>query len=153
MHAHIRHRRGQVGRQGTAEYRKPVPVPLNVEFTRPFWEAAKRHELVMPRCKRCWHMFFYPREQCPLCFSAELEWVKVSGRGRLYTYTVVRRPANPAFNDDVPYVFALVELEEGPRMVSNVVECAIEAVKIDMPLVAVFDDVTPEWTLVKFRPA
>ena len=107
----------------------------------------------MPRCKSCRHMFFYPREQCPQCFSAELEWVKVSGRGRLYTYTVVRRPADPAFNDDVPYVFAVVELEEGPRMVSNVVECGIDAVKIDMPLAAVFDDVTPEWTLVKFRPA
>ena len=122
-------------------------------MTKPFWEAAKRHVLAMPRCKSCNHIFFYPREQCPRCFSTDLEWTEVSGRGSLYTYTVVQRPANPAFNDDVPYIFAIVQLDEGPRLVSNIVDCTIEDVKVDMPLVAVFDDVTPEWTLVKFKPA
>lgn len=137
----------------TTEYKKPLPRPMHPELTKPFWEAAKRHELVMPRCKTCDHFFFYPREECPRCLSTNLEWAKVSGRGRLYSYTVVRQPANPAFNDDVPYVYAVVQLEEGPRMVSAVVDCPLEELRVDMPLVAVFDDVTPEWTLVKFKPA
>jgi uncharacterized OB-fold protein len=135
------------------EYTKPLPRPLSTELTRPFWEAARRHELVMPRCKTCAHLFFYPRSECPHCFSTNLEWVQVSGRGRLHSYTIVQQPANPAFRDDVPYVYAVVQLEEGPRIVSNVVQCDPDTLRVDMPLEAVFDDVTPEWTLVKFKPA
>ncbi len=134
-------------------YSKLVPRPLNPEWTKPFWEAAKRHELVMPRCKTCDQLFFYPRSECPRCLSNDIEWMKVSGRGHLHTYTVVYHPANAAFRDDTPYIYAVVQLNEGPRMVSNVVQCEIEAVRVDMPLEAVFDDVTPEWTLVKFKPA
>ena len=134
-------------------YNKPLPRLLSPEVSRPFWEAAKRHELVMPRCMICDHLFFYPRSECPRCLSNQLDWVKVSGRGRLHTYTVVYQPANAAFRDDAPHIYAVVQLDEGPRMVSNVVQCEIDAVRVDMPLEAVFDDVTPEWTLVKFRPA
>ena len=137
----------------TTEYNKPLPRPLNPAFTRPFWDAAKRHELVMPRCKTCDHLFFYPRSECPRCLSSDLEWVPVSGQARLHSFTIVHQPANPAFRDDVPYIYAVVQLLEGPRMVSNLVECEHDAVEVDMPLVAVFDDVTPEWTLVKFKPA
>jgi uncharacterized OB-fold protein len=79
--------------------------------------------------------------------------MKVSGRGRLHSYTIVQQPANPAFRDDVPYVYAVVQLEEGPRIVSNIVQADLQVLKVDMPLEAVFDDVTPEWTLVKFKPA
>jgi uncharacterized protein len=136
-----------------SDYSKPLPRPLNPGLTRPFWEAAKRHELVMPRCTTCDHLFFYPRSECPRCFSATLEWVRVSGRGRLHSFTIVYQPANAAFRDSAPYVYAVVQLDEGPRLVSNVVQCDPEAVRVDMPLVAVFDDVTPEWTLVKFKPA
>ena len=132
---------------------KPLPRPISPEVTRPFWEAAKRHELVMPRCQTCDHLFFYPRSECPRCLSNHLEWMRVSGRGRLHTYTIVYQPANAAFRDDTPYICAVVQLDEGPRMVSNVVQCDIEAVKVDMPLEAIFDDVTPECTLVKFKPA
>jgi uncharacterized OB-fold protein len=85
--------------------------------------------------------------------STNLEWVKVSGRARLHSFTVVQQPANAAFRDDVPYVYAVVQLDEGPRLVSNIVQCDIDALRVDMPLEAVFDDVTPEWTLVKFKPA
>ena len=136
-----------------AEYRKPLPVPLNPETSRPFWEAVKRHELVMPRCIRCDRLFFYPREVCPVCLSSDIDWVQVSGRGRLHSYTVIHQPANPAFRDDAPYVYALVQLDEGPRMIANLVDCPPEQAQIDMPLVAVYDDVTPDVTLVKFRPA
>ena len=136
-----------------AEYNKPLPRPLNPELTRPFWEAAQRHELVMPRCKTCDQLFFYPRSECPRCLGSDLEWVGVSGRGRLHSFTIVNQPANAAFRDDVPYVYAVVQLIEGPRMISNLVECDVESVSVDMPVEAVFDDVTPEWTLVKFKPA
>jgi uncharacterized OB-fold protein len=135
------------------EYTKPLPRPISPELTRPFWEAARRHELLMPRCTTCDYVFFYPRSECPRCLSTHLEWVKVSGRARLHSFTVVQQPANAAFRDDVPYVYAVVQLDEGPRLVSNIVQCDIEALRVDMPLEAVFDDVTPEWTLVKFKPA
>jgi uncharacterized OB-fold protein len=85
--------------------------------------------------------------------SSTLEWVRVSGRGRLHSFTVVQQPANAAFRDDVPYVYAVVQLDEGPRLVSNMVQCDLDALTVDMPVEAVFDDVTPEWTLVKFKPA
>jgi uncharacterized OB-fold protein len=136
-----------------SDYTKPLPRPVNPELTRPFWQAAKRHELVMPRCTTCAHIFFYPRSECPRCFSTALEWVPVSGRGRLHSFTIVYQPANAAFREEAPHVYAVVQLDEGPRLVSNVVECDPEAVSVDMPLVAVFDEVTPEWTLVKFKPA
>jgi len=135
------------------EYTKPLPTPLSPELTRPFWEAARRHELFMPRCTMCDYVFFYPRSECPRCLSTNLEWVKVSGRARLHSFTVVQQPANAAFRDDVPYVYAVVQLDEGPRLVSNIVQCDIDTLRVDMPLEAVFDDVTPEWTLVKFKPA
>ena len=136
-----------------AEYNKPLPRSPNPELTRPFWEAAKRHELVMPRCKTCDQLFFYPRSECPRCLGSDLEWVRVSGRGRLHSFTIINQPANAAFRDDVPYVYAVVQLIEGPRMISNLVECDVESVSVYMPVEAVFDDVTPEWTLVKFKPA
>ncbi len=137
----------------TTEYRKPLPNPLNPDTSRPFWEAARRHELLLPRCKTCGRLFFFPREACPYCLSGDIEWVTASGRGRLYSYTVIHQPANPAFAPDAPYVYAMVQLDEGPRLISNLVDCPLEQVRIDMPLVAAFDDVTPEVTLVKFRPA
>ncbi len=135
------------------EYKKPLPLPANPELTKPFWEAAKRHELVLPRCQKCGHFFWYPRQVCPVCLSPELEWAVVSGKGRLHTFTVVRQPANPAFNNDVPYIYAVVQLNEGPMMISNLVECSVEDAKVDMPVTVVFDEVTAEWTLVKFKPA
>ena len=137
----------------TSTYDKPLPVPTNPELSKPFWDAAKRHELVVPRCKRCSNLHFYPRELCPICLSSDLEWVPISGRGRVYSFTVVYQPANRAFAQETPYVFAMIQLDEGPRLISNVVEVPVEDVKVDMPVVVVFDDVTPEVTLVKFKPA
>ncbi len=137
----------------TTEYKKPLPNPSNPVLTQPFWDAAKRHELIMPRCKTCDNLFFYPRELCPICLSMDLEWVPVSGKGRVHSYTVIYQPGLSAFREDAPYIYAIIQLEEGPRMASNLVECAIDDAKIDMPVTAFYDDVTPEVTLVKFRPA
>ena len=141
----------------TTEYKKPLPRPIHAKLSAPFWEGAKRHELMMPRCINCDKFHFYPREECPRCFSQKIEWAKVSGRGRLHTYTIVHQTAQAVFQEDAPHVYAVVQLDEGPRMISNVVDSQmkpfLEGLQVDMPLVAVYDDVTPEWTLVKFKPA
>lgn len=138
----------------TTDYKKSLPVAENPTLTDPFWEATKRHELIIPRCRFCDRFFFYPREACPTCLRENWEWTPVSGKARLYSYTTVHQPQDPGFQDEVPYIYAIVQLEEGPKMISNVVGYdSLDEVKVDMPLVVVFDDVTPEWTLVKFRPA
>jgi uncharacterized protein len=131
-----------------SEYLKPLPQPTKV--TKPFWDAAKRHELMLQRCDECHKFIYYPRARCPHCFSDRLQWRSCSGKGKLYSFTVVRRPSTRLFAE--PYVLAIVELEEGPRMTSNVV-AAPETLKVDMPVTVFFDDVTPERTLVKFKPA
>lgn len=133
------------------EYAKPLPFIS--EETRPFWDALHRHELRIPRCRQCRKYFFYPRSFCPFCLSDEIEWIKVSGKGKVYSYTVSYRAPSTGFAADVPYVFAIIELEEGVRLTSNVVGCLPEDVRIDMAVEVVFDDVTPEVTLAKFQPA
>jgi uncharacterized protein len=132
-----------------SEYTKPLPRPTAT--SRPFWEGAKRHELMLQRCSGCEGFIYYPRDRCPNCLSDRLEWQRVSGRGKLYTYTIVRRASTRLFADK-PYVLAIVELDEGPRMTTNL-EATPEKIKIGMPVTVYFDDVTPEQTLVKFRPA
>jgi len=132
-----------------SEYLKPLPKPTPT--SRPFWEAARRHELSLQRCAACGKFIYYPRDRCPYCFSDRLEWQRLSGRGKVYSYTVVRRASSFAFAD-APYVLAIVELEEGPRMTSDIV-APPEKVRVEMPVEVCFDDVTPEHTLVKFKPA
>jgi len=139
----------------TTEYKKPLPMPINPTLTKPFWEATKRHELVIQRCNKCDSWVFYPRERCPECLAdpVHLEWTKVSGKGRLHTFTIVHQPANNNFLDDAPYAFVIIQLDEGPRMPGNVVNIEPQELQIDMRMEAVFEDVTPEWTLVKWKPA
>jgi uncharacterized OB-fold protein len=145
--------------QGTPERRpappKPMPLMEHKALTAPFWQGAREHKLMMQRCKSCSNLIFYPREQCPVCFSQDLDWQEVSGRGRVYAYTNVFQPAHPAFNDEEPHCFAIVQLEEGAnvRIPTNIVGIAPDEVRVDMPVVVEFDDVSPDWTLVKFRPA
>lgn len=131
-----------------SEYRKPLPKPTPT--SRPFWDAARRHELSLQRCGACHKFIYYPRERCSHCFSDKLGWERVSGRGKVYSYTVVRRASSRAF--DQPYVLAIVELDEGVRMTTDI-EAPPESVKVGMPVAVYFDDVTPERTLVKFKPA
>ncbi len=132
-------------------YTKPLPVID--EVTKPFWDAAKEHVLVTQRCLKCDTRVMYTKEVCPRCFSMDFEWAPVTGMGRVYSFIVTRQPANPAFNNDVPFIFAIVQLDEGPRMITNIVGCPIEDVQVDMRVKVHFDDVTPEVTLVKFAPA
>jgi uncharacterized OB-fold protein len=132
-----------------SDYIKPLPKPSPT--SRPFWDAAKRHELMLQRCAACGKFIYYPRDRCPHCFADKLEWRRVSGEGKIYSYTVVRRASARSFADG-PYVLAIVELAEGPRMTTNI-SAPPEQVRVDMPVVVHFDDVTPERTLVKFKPA
>jgi uncharacterized protein len=132
-------------------YEKPLPA-IDVESA-PFWKAARERRLAIMLCRVCDRHFFYPRALCPQCHSSVVEWTKASGRGTIYTFTIARRPAGPAFKGDVPYVVALVELEEGPRLMTNIVTADVETVRIGQKVKAVFEDVTDEVTLVKFAPA
>ncbi|MFC2071356.1 Zn-ribbon domain-containing OB-fold protein, partial [Chloroflexota bacterium] len=94
-----------------------------------------------------------PAMICPHCLNLESEWVKLSGKGRVHSFIVVRRAFNPTFADEIPYTVAVIETEEGTRMVSNVIGCKPEDVRVDMPVEVVFEDVTEEFTLHKFKPA
>ncbi len=135
-----------------AEYAKPLPIPDPV--TRPFWDSLKAHAIQLQRCAACQRFVYYPRPLCPGCMSDELAWTPVSGRGVVHAFTIPHRHPNKAFGSEAPYVVALVELEEGVRMMTNLVEVepTPEAVQVGMTVEIVYEDVTEEITLAKFRP-
>ncbi len=129
------------------------PLPHLDEENRPWWEALKRHELYLQKCRDCGAIRYYPRAQCPECLSPRTEWVRASGRGKVYTFTTTWQNQAAGFRDSLPYVMAYVELDEGPKMLTNIIDCGPEQVKIGMPVEVVYEDVTAEVTLAKFRPA
>lgn len=133
-------------------YRKPLPVP-SPETVR-FWQGCKAHELWIPYCRGCSQFYFYPRDFCPRCFSRDIEWRQASGRGLIYTFGIHYRAWHPGWAQEVPYVSAIVELEEGARLYTNIVgvEPSPESIRCGMPVEVVWDDVTEEITLPKFRP-
>lgn len=127
----------------------PRPTPE----TQPFWDGAREGRLMLPWCEDCEKPHFYPRSLCPHCLSSRLVWRQATGRGTIHTY-VINHKAARGF-DKVPYVIAVIELEEGPRMMSNVMvdgEPTPETIRIDMPVEVLFDPVTAEITLPRFRP-
>ena len=113
----------------------PTPTPLSA----PYWQAAREGRLVLQRCEACRRHQFYPRSLCTACASDRLAWREASGRGRVKSFTVIRRAVSAAYEPDVPYVVALIELAEGPTLMSNVVGCAPEAVRIGAPVRVRFD--------------
>jgi uncharacterized OB-fold protein len=123
----------------------PTPDPV----TQPFWDSLKAHAIKLQRCGGCQQFVFYPRAVCPACLSDDLVWTAVSGRGVIHAFTIPYRQAPE------PYVVVLVELEEGVRMLSNLVgvEPKPEAVRIGSPVEIVYEDVDETITLPKFRPA
>jgi uncharacterized OB-fold protein len=135
------------------EKRYTKPLPRVDEESKGFWEACQRHELYLQRCGGCGALRYYPRALCPRCLSDATEWVLSSGRGTVYTYTVTHQNQAPGFRETLPYVLAYVELDEGVRMLTNIVGCDPNIVKIGMPVEVAFEDVTPEATLPKFKPA
>ena len=135
----------------TAEYRKPLPRVT--ADNRPFWDAAKRHELRLQRCGACGRVRYPPAPVCPNCLSEDAEWTRVSGRGTVTTFIVMHKVYFESFAGDVPYNVVQVELEEGPRLTANLVDLPNEQITVGMSVHVVFDDVTPEITLPRFRRA
>lgn len=129
------------------------PIPTITPDMRPFFDAAKRHELVVQRCRQCGTHRFPAREICSHCLSRDSEWVKVSGEGEVFSFNVMHQVYHPGFADEVPYAVVVVKLKEGAKMNSNLKGIAPHAIKIGMPVTVVFDDITDEVTLPKFVPA
>ncbi len=137
------------------------PKPAASWETRAFWEGCGRHELVLQRCRACGTVQHRPRAVCASCLSPEIEHFIASGRGNVYTFTVTHQNGVPPFRDAVPYVLAYVELEEGPRLMTNVVGCEPAEVEIGMPVVVDFADVDASdlgeaggaFAVPRFRPA
>lgn len=126
----------------------PKPTPE----TQHFWDGAKQNQLLLQRCTHCDHTFFPPRPFCPACASREVEVIPASGKATLYSYVISHRPA-PGMTP--PYSIAVVTLEEGPRMMTNVVNCpqTPEALELDMPLEVTFEPINDDITLPLFQPA
>ena len=128
-----------------------VPTP---DFeTQPYWDAARDGKLIIRRCGACGDAYFYPRSFCPKCWSEDVEWEEASGRATLYTWSVVHRNDLPPFPDRVPYVAAIVDLDEGPRMMTNVEGCPFEDLRVGMSLQVDFRVDSDEVTVPVFRPA
>lgn len=128
------------------------PLPQADDESREFYAGARRHELMLMRCRSCGAWRLPSRPRCPDCWSTDTEWVKASGRAKLYSYGIMHQQV-PGFEDRVPYLYAIVELEEGPRIVSDIVDVPPGEVRCEMPLRAVFDDVADDTTLVRFTKA
>lgn len=135
-----------------ADYRKPLPTPT--PETQEFWDGCKRGELRLQRSTTSGQAYFPPRPFFPPDPSHPVEWFTASGRGFLYSYVINYRPA-PGFEDEAPYAIAVVELDEGPRLMTNIVECEAtpDALTVGMRVEVVFERATDEISLPKFRPA
>jgi len=131
----------------------PRPGFISVQTTAPYWEAAAEGTLLLQRCRPVGHLQHYPRSLCATCWSQELEWEAASGRGTVWTYTVVHMPGHAAWRDEVPYVLAIVELDEGPRLMTNIVGTDTDAVQVGqaVELAAVRDSSGPQ-PLLQFTP-
>lgn len=128
------------------------PLPKPTPETQHYWEGAKAGELRLQTCNSCDHTYFPPRPFCPKCGSKDVSITQASGKGRLYSYVINHLPT-PGFTP--PFAIAVVELEEGPRLMSNIVECeqTPEALVLDMPLEVTFEKMNDEITLPMFKPA
>jgi uncharacterized OB-fold protein len=120
--------------------------------SRPFWDACRRHQLVIQRCRACGAVQHYPRGVCASCWRTDLEWQPSQGRGRVYTFTVVHRSQAPGFKDALPYVLAYVELDDGVQMLTTIVGGDPGRLVIGTPVEVVFEDVSAELALPCFRP-
>lgn len=133
-----------------SEPRRVVPIPT--PETQPFWQGTRSGELRLQRCDACAHVYFPPRPFCPKCAGRAVSWFKASGRGSLYSYIIHHRPV-PGFTP--PYSIAVVELDEGPRMMTNIIDCpqTPEALQLDMRVEVAFKQLNDEIFLPQFRPA
>jgi len=128
-----------------------LPTPDMV--TQPWWDATAASRLLVVRCHDCGEVHYYPRPFCPVCGSESVSWQEASGDATLYTWSVVYQNDLPPFADKVPYVAAIVDLAEGPRMMTNIVGCGFDRLRIGMPLHVEFEDIGEGFHIPVFRPA
>ncbi len=131
------------------------PLPQVTSLTQPYWDATAQKRLVIQRCTKCGEYVWCPRPACTECGSEQLEWAAASGRGTVFSFTIIRQVIGrgaAAFEKEIPYIVAWIDLEEGPRLCSNVVECSLERITIGMPVEVIFDQASSEIVLPKFRP-
>ena len=133
---------------------RPMPHPLAPE-AKPYWEGLKQNKLMLPKCNDCGKAHFYPRVICPHCHSRKISWVEASGKGKLYAFEILHRSFNPAVKTPLPYVLAMIELEEGPRMLSNLINIKPDPalIRCDMPVNVVYVKQNDNFTLPFFQPA
>jgi uncharacterized protein len=129
----------------------PAPPPVVNPETQLFWDGTTQNELRLQRCLQCATFIWYPRAMCPHCHATQLEWLATPGEGIVYSYTIVRKTGG-VYADSVPFVVAYVELDEGPRLLTNIVGCDPESVSIGQRVEAVFEDTGEGASLVRFRP-
>lgn len=132
------------------EYNKPLPN-MNGD-NEEFWSGCKAHELRFQKCKACGHVRWPASIICPMCYSKEMKWIVAEGKGKVYSFAVYHVTYHPGFENDLPYVVADVELEEGPRLLTNIVGCRPDEVKCEMLVKVTWEDITEEFSLPKFRP-
>ena len=128
------------------------PLPAVEPGTQPYWDALRRHELIYQRCRSCGHQYAPYQVVCPACLEEDIEERKSSGRGIIYTFSVVYRAPTPAFKPDVPYAVAIVQLDEGFYLTTGIVGCPVDKVQIGMPVEVEYFDATEKITLAKFKP-
>ncbi|MBN1381173.1 MAG: OB-fold domain-containing protein [Deltaproteobacteria bacterium] len=129
------------------------PLPVINDDNRDFWNGCRNHELRFQKCEQCGHVRWPASLICPVCFCRAFNWIVSEGRGRIYTFVVYHVAYHPGFQDDLPYVVAVVELTEGPRLLTNIAECPIDEISCDMPVEVTWRDVNKEISLPLFRPA
>lgn len=131
-------------------YEKPSPR-VNAD-NKPFWDGTKEHQMRFQKCQSCGHVRWPASIICPKCYSSDTEWIVSGGKGKVYSFVVHHRTFDKTFEKDLPYVAALIELEEGPIFLSNLVGLKPEEAKISMPVDVTWDDATPEFSIPKFKP-
>lgn len=140
-----------------AELDVSKPLPAITAEAKPFWDAAARQKLMIQRCQDCNAWVWTPRPSCNECGSEKVEWTQMSGKGEVYSFTVIRqvvgRAASKAFEPDIPYVIAWVDLAEGPRLITNIIGCPVEDVKLGMKVTVQFEKASEKVWLPKFKPA
>ncbi len=134
------------------DLRPPLPTPI--DRTQPFWDALREHRVKIQYSPSSDQWVFYPRSHAPLTLADDLEWREISGEGTLYTYTIARRPTAPDFAGEEPQIIAVVELDEGPRLTSTLVNVEEDEISVGMRVRPAFEDVpNTETTLLRYEPA
>ena len=131
----------------------PAKAPYPTVENKPFWDATAQGRIDLAKCDNCGFIPWYPRLICPDCQSTDMTWTTMSGKGTVYSFSITRAGGGRAWKEHLPFVLAYVQLDEGPIMMTNIVDCDVESVEIGMPVTAVFDDTGEGSAVVRFAPA